>query len=61
MTDEPRKFLAIAGSGRPAHDLTGEMAERIKDVVYEYSGKMPVASAIGVLEIVKIEIMDGQR
>lgn len=49
-------FVKIAGM-RP-EDRSGEMAARIKALVYEYSEKMPVATAVGVLEIVKAEILD---
>lgn len=51
----------IDGGGMPAHDLAGELSERIKSLVYEYAGKMPTATAIGVLEIVKVEILQGQK
>jgi hypothetical protein len=37
--------------------LAEGMAEEIKDVVYRYSESMPLATAIGVLEIVKVELM----
>ncbi len=48
-------------SGGPGHEIAGEMAEKIKAVIYEYSGRVPLALAIGVLEIVKAEIMDEQQ
>jgi len=35
-----------------------EMCERIKEVIHDYDEEMPVALAMGVLEIVKREIMD---
>lgn len=50
----------VSGDGKRAHDLAGEMAERIKGVVYEYTGRVPVAAAIGVLRIVEREILDEQ-
>ena len=37
--------------------LAEGMAEEIKDVVYKYREAMPLATAIGVLEIVKVELM----
>ena len=37
--------------------LAEGMAEEIKDVVYRYHESMPLATAIGVLEIVKAELM----
>lgn len=35
-----------------------EMCNRIKDVIHEYDEEMPLALAIGVLDIVKKEIME---
>lgn len=35
-----------------------EMCERIKEVIYDYGGDVPLALAVGVLEIVKKEIME---
>lgn len=57
MSDNLRVF---EGHGTPGHVLAGEMAERIKEVIYDYSGRLPVAAAVGVLEIVKAEILDEQ-
>ena len=37
--------------------LAEGMAEEIKEVVYRYHESMPLATAIGVLEIVKVELM----
>ena len=38
-------------------NLANGMAEEIKDVIYRYHESMPLATAIGVLEIVKVELM----
>ena len=51
------KLAKIDGSGR-ALDRTEAMAEAIKDAIYEHGEGMPLASIIGVLEIVKIEVMN---
>ena len=48
-------------TGGPGHEIAGEMAEKIKAVIYEYSDRVPLALAIGVLEIVKTEVMGEQR
>jgi hypothetical protein len=37
------------------------MIDRVKEVVYSYSGKVPVAVAIGVLHIAAKEILDAQH
>jgi hypothetical protein len=47
----------IPGAGQRAEDLTGEMAQRIKEVIYEYGGRLPLAAAIGVLTMVQHELM----
>jgi hypothetical protein len=49
----------IPGAGQRAEDVTGEMAERIREVIYEYSGRMTLAAAVGVLTIVQHELMEG--
>lgn len=47
----------IEPGGMPAVDRSAELCVRIKDLIYEYSGMMPLATAVGVLEIVKVEIL----
>ena len=56
MTDTPR-FTVVHGSGQRAEDMTGEMAERIRSLVYEYEGRVTLAAAVGVLHIVAVELM----
>ena len=50
-----KNLRKIEGGRQPAHDAAGELAERIKALVYEYAGRMPTATAIGALEIAKME------
>ena len=45
---EPKAFAPKAG----------ELAKRIQDLIGEYVGEMSNAEAIGVLEIVKHELLD---
>lgn len=56
MSDAPR-FTILRGSGQRPEDVTGEMADRIKALVYEYEGRATLAAAIGVLHIVAAELM----
>ena len=53
MTD----IRIFKGNGKRAEDVTGEMGDRIKALVYTYSGRMPLAAAVGVLHIVAHEII----
>ncbi len=53
MTD----IRVAKGDGKRAEDVTGELADRIKDLIYEYKGRMPLAAAIGVLHLVADEII----
>jgi hypothetical protein len=46
----------LKGDGKRAEDVTGELADRIKALVYEYGGRMTLAAAIGVLHLVAYEI-----
>jgi hypothetical protein len=52
MTD----IRIFKGDGKRAEDVTGELGDRIKALVYEYSGRIPLAAAIGVLHLVAYEI-----
>ena len=51
------ELFKIVSTGQPMHDLSAEMADRIKDVIYDYAERVPLVVAIGALEVVKYEIM----
>lgn len=53
MTD----IRVLKGDGKRAEDVTGELADRIKALIYEYSGRMPLAAAVGVLHLVADDII----
>jgi len=55
MTDTPR--FAIVQGQRP-EDVAGEMAERIKALIYEYDNRVTLATAVGVLHIVAAELIE---
>lgn len=57
---EVRNFSVVVGDGQSILALSGEMCEKIKEVVYSYSGRVPAAVAIGVLHIAAKEILDEQ-
>lgn len=48
----------IKGGGKRPEDVTGELAERIRDLIIEYNGRITLAAAIGVLHIVAKELME---
>lgn len=50
-------FAVITGDGKRDVDIASEMVERVKDVIYEYSERTNIITAIGVLEIAKAEIL----
>lgn len=47
----------LSGDGKRAEDVTAEMAERIKELIYKYDGRVTLAAAVGVLRIVEHEIL----
>jgi len=55
------KFEMIKNTNKTQRELASEMCDRIKALVYEYSDLVPVALAVGVLEIAKVEILDAQK
>lgn len=36
-----------------------ELSEQIKVLVYSYAGRISIAEAIGILEVVKLQIIEG--
>ena len=54
MTDE----LTVLSTGQRQTDMTGEMAEQIMHVIGEYDGRVSTAGAVGVLEIIKNELLN---
>lgn len=52
----PLKVMAVAS--KPPAQLAGELADEIKEVIYRYESRIPLALAIGVLRIVEKEILD---
>lgn len=55
----PRLFTAT--TSKPHTQLAEELCEKIKAAVYEYSDRIPLALAIGVIEIAKMEVMEGAK
>lgn len=51
----------IRGDGKRPEDVTGELAERICDLINEYNGRITLAAAIGVLHIVAKELMENNE
>ena len=58
MTDQP--ITLITTNGQPMHDTAGEMAEKIKAVIYdEFSDRnIPLALTLGVLRIVEHQLIE---
>ena len=53
MTD----IRVLKGDGKRAEDVTGELSDRIKALIYEYDGRITLAAAIGVLHLVADDII----
>jgi len=51
-------LTVISGGGKRPQDVTEEMADRIKAVIYDYSDRTTLAAALGVLHIVAREILE---
>jgi hypothetical protein len=59
MTTPP--ITLITTNGQPMHDTAGEMADKIKAVVYGFSDRVPLALALGVLQIVAHELIEDAK
>ena len=54
------KFTKITG-GKTQKDHADEMCKAVKAAVYGFAGKVPLATAIGVLSIAQHEILDESK
>ncbi len=54
------KLVAFEGDG-PGQVLAGELAVRIRELVGEYAGRMPLATAVGAIEIAKLELLQSHQ
>jgi hypothetical protein len=54
--DGPRRFMAVASKSHC--QIAGELAQQIKGLLYTYSDRIPLALAVGVLQIVEKELLD---
>jgi len=59
MTRSP--IVIMQTNGQPMHDTAGEMAEKIKAVIYEFSDRVPLALALGVLRVVEHELIEDAK
>ena len=55
-----KKFTLIT-EGKHVEDHAADMCEAVKSAVYEFADKVPLATAIGVLELAKLEIISEQE
>ena len=55
------KIHLFSTTEKSTHEICGDIHERIRDVIYNYNGAVPIAAAIGVLEIMKIELVEKIR
>ena len=51
-------FKIHPGDGKRDIDVADEMCRAIKAAVYQFKDRVPLATAIGVLEIAKREILE---
>ena len=44
--------------GKTAGELNEEIAERIQDLIDEYAGKTTLPAILGILELIKFDLID---
>lgn len=57
MTDQPPSPIVAVFTGQRPEDVTGEIAERIKELLWEYRERTTLPAVIGVLRIVEHELL----
>lgn len=58
MTKKTSPYLFAARASKTNSHIAAEIADEIKEVIYKRADQIPLALVIGVLEIVKQEILD---
>jgi hypothetical protein len=53
--------IKVFSGGVRAEVAAGQMCQEIKKAVYSFAGRVPLATAIGVLDIAKHEILQEQN
>lgn len=53
---QAQKFMHLAN--KTQCKIAGEMSQKIKDIILSYEDQIPLALAVGVLEVVKKEIIE---
>lgn len=53
------RFTVITGGNMPRTEDADDLSEALWEVLIEYADRVPVHSAIGILEIIKHEIIAG--
>lgn len=54
--EQAQKFMHLANKSHCK--IAGEMSQKIKDIILFYGDQIPLALAVGVLEVVKKEIIE---
>ena len=57
MTDHP--FRIIPGDGEPKPDDATDLEECLWTALAMYAEKVPMATAVGILELIKVQIITG--
>ncbi len=55
------KVRALPGRGKPAYEEADSLYDEIWDVLDPYKGRMLTMTAIGVLELVKADLIDATK
>jgi len=59
MTDN--KIIKLASNQEERKNAEDELRNRLKEVLYEYDGRITVASALGVLKIIENDFLREQK
>lgn len=57
--NKPTLFMSRANEKNC--EIAGEMADKIKEIIYEYEDQIPLVLALGVLRVVEIELTNDHQ
>lgn len=51
------RITEVKPNGMPVTEAAAELQEKLLDAIYGFHGELPVVVVVGVLEVIKIEIV----
>ena len=59
--EKTNPMIFMVKASKTNSHIAAEMADKIKAIIYEYDGQIPLALALGVIRIAETELIDAVK